>query len=164
MFWGKRRGSWRGGGMCENHFCAFKMCPFFFFSNHFCPCGGSSLPKRKPADGWPGGPAPLALDAGIISPLQREYLSLPHSIFLAAAPRDGGDTAVALTTPLIFWLSSLPRLPFPATRDSQSMQRWEGKLFSFPTKKRSHKQQEQPSLLWRDPASKAGYETLVSLL
>lgn len=108
---------------------------YLFILNNFCPCGGSSLLKRKLADGWPGGPAPPALDVGNISPPRREYLSLPHSIFLAAAPRDGGDTGVAPTSPLIFWLSSLPWLPFPATWDSQRMLRWEGNLFSFPTKK-----------------------------
>lgn len=32
MFWGKRLGCWKegGGGMRENHFCAFKTCPFLF--------------------------------------------------------------------------------------------------------------------------------------
>lgn len=87
---------------------------YLFILNHFCPCSGSSLLEQKLADGWPGGPARPALDVGNISPLRREYLSLPRSVFLAAAPRDGGDTGVALTSPLIFQLSphhGCPSLP-----------------------------------------------------
>jgi len=129
--------------MFENHFCAFETCPFLFlldFWESFLSLQWQQLAEAKVGRWWPGGPAPLALDAGTVSPLRRESLSLPRSVFLAAARRDGEDTTVAPTTPPIFWLSSLVRSPFPATHGSRRMLRWGGNLFPFPTKKRSYKQ------------------------
>lgn len=61
---------------------------YLFILNHFCPCGGSSLLKRKLADGWPGGPAPPALDVGNISP-PPEGISLPSSLHISGSSSQG---------------------------------------------------------------------------